>query len=420
MLQHLKTLLYRVLRWSERYTKTDMVYFAGGQFWLALGRAIGVGSGIALTIVFANFLDPAAFGTYKYVLAAAGFVGAFTLGGLGGAVARAVATGNSHVVPHVFRTYLLWSIPATLAASGIAAYYFLNGNTMLGVGFLLASASILSGATGLYKSVMLGMRDFRGLALSTFRATIPVAGLIAVVLLTENVVAILATYFTLTTTLGIFMYFWTIRHYAIAPRPDGGPQEKETVLYGKHLSIMGSISQASDSLDQLLLWHFAGPAQLATYALALTPVREMRSFSQNIYPLIFPKYAVKTVQEMKASAPLRVKQFALVSACFSIAYIFAAPLLYQYVFPQYVSAIVLSQILAAGLVLQAKGIVEAMLDARGDTRLRYPVVLATQGAKVFFWVLLIPPYGMLGAVLGMIAADLVSSLALWRAYRKLK
>ena len=42
----LKKRLVHILRWSERYTKTDMVYFASGNFWLITSRVIGVGSGV--------------------------------------------------------------------------------------------------------------------------------------------------------------------------------------------------------------------------------------------------------------------------------------------------------------------------------------------------------------------------------------
>src|SRR3989344_6653654 len=109
MFEPIRQKVYRLLRWSEKYTKADMVYLVHGNFWLITGRAIAVGSGVLLTVAFANLLSPTDFGTYKYILAIAGFIGAFSLGGLSGAVTRAVARGKEHVVPAVAHTAFIWS-----------------------------------------------------------------------------------------------------------------------------------------------------------------------------------------------------------------------------------------------------------------------------------------------------------------------
>jgi O-antigen/teichoic acid export membrane protein len=420
MLNPLKQRAYSLLRWSEKYTRADMVYLAGGQFWLVFGRIIGVGSGLVLTYVFANFLDPAIFGTYKYILALAGFIGAFTLGGLGGAIMRAVAKGQADVLPSIARTNMYWSIPASIAAAAVSLYYFFHGNTILGFGIMLIAVTTPpANWVGLYKNVMIGKKDFKNLALSSFRSLIPVLGLIAAVLLSGNIYIILVTYFLLNLVISWSMHIWTLRQYGIDGTRATPADVAEAKRYGMHLSVMGIMSQASDSLDQLLLWHVAGPVQLATYAFALAPIRELRNFSQNVYPIIFPKFVTKTVEQMKATAPLRIRQLALVSLLLSIAYILAAPLLFRILLPRYMDAVLLSQILAAGLVFQARIIVDTMLYAYGDARLRYIAIAGSQGMKIALWLILIPWYGVEGAVAGAVIADGLSCLVFWWAYRNL-
>lgn len=424
MLSHIfrqaKQRLYSLLRWSEKYTKADMVYFAGGNFWLTVGRIVGTVAGIALTVVFANFLPPETFGTYKYILAAGGVVGALSLSSLGGAITRAIALGKQNVVPGVSRASFLWSIPASFGALVVALYYFWNFNNVLGIGFLLiAITTPFLNVSGLYKSIMLGKKDFRNLAFSSFRAAIPMIGLIAAILLTQNIVIILVTYFGLNLLISWGIYVWTLRHYQIS-KDSNSEDVEETIRYGKHNSVMSAVSQTTDSLDQLILWHMAGPAQLAIYAFALAPIREIKNLFQNIFPLLFPKYVTKTVAQMKSSAPLRIVQILGASTVLVLVYIISAPFLYTLIFPQYMAAVLLSQILAIGLIFQAKGVVETMLYVQGDSRLRYITVLLTQATKVILWIVLIPLYGVMGAVLGIVIAEAFSAGILWWAYTKLR
>src|SRR3989344_374858 len=414
----LKKRLVHILRWSERYTKTDMVYFASGNFWLMANRVIGVGSGIILTIAFANLLSPETFGTYKYILAIASIIGAFSLGGLGGAVTRAVAQGKAHVVPHASRIVFLWSLPASFVALCGSVYYFLMHNISLSSGLLLvALTNSFFNVFVFSKNIPLGKKDFRGMALIGIPMTIiPVTLLVATLFITKNIIIILSVYFLSNFVTGLFSYKWFLRKYKITKGDEG---VAEAITYGKHLSVMSVVSQVAGNLDQLLLWHFVGPVQLAMYSFALAPIREIRNFFENIYPLIFPKYATKTVAEMKKTVPLRVAQLFIVSLVIGIIYILVAPWLYKIILPQYVSAIFASQLLAIALIFQPKGIVDTMLYAQGNTRLRYVSVFTTQGIKVVLSVILIPTYGLMGAVVSVILTDALSALVLWWVYKNL-
>ncbi len=418
MISWAKTRLYSLLRWSERYTKTDMVYLASGNFWLLLGRFIAVGSGTLLTVAFANLFSPEAFGTYKYVLAIAGFIGAFSLGGLGGAVTRAIALGQRNVVHEVFRIGFIWSLPASIVALAGSLYYFINGNATLGTGLLLiALTNPLFNNLGLYKSVLLGEKDFRGLTLYSIpRSLIPIVAIALTLFLSGNVLLVLLVYFVSNLLVGTAVHYFALRKYHAY---HGNEHVSETVTYGKHLSAMGAFSQMTGNLDQLLLWHFSGPAQLAIYSFALAPVREIRNFTENISPLILPKYVTKSISEMKQTVPLRIVQLFFVSLAIALLYILLAPFLYQYIFPQYVSAIFASQLLAAALIFQPRELVQTMLYAQGNTRLRYYSVIGTQTSKVLLWVILIPLYGFMGAAIGTVLSEGISSLILWWTYHKL-
>ncbi len=412
-------MLYTLLRWSEKYTKTDMVYFMQGNFWLIGGRVLATGSGFLLTIAFANLLNPTAFGTYKYVLAIAAVIGAFSLGGMGAAVMRAMAMGERNVVPGVARVNMLWSLPAAIVAAAIAGWYAWNGNIVLSGGILMiALTTPLMNNYGLAKSIYIGMKDFQTLALITIpRNLIAIGVLIGTLFLTQNVLIILTIYFLSNLIASWSGYRYAIKKYGIK---DEKENVAETVTFGKHWSVMGTVSQLVGNLDQLMLWHFVGPVALAMYAFASAPVRELKSLTDNVNTLLFPKYALKTVEEMKETAPLRIKQLLLVSVTMALIYIAAAQILFQTLFPQYMDAVFASQILALGLALQPKNIIEMMLFAQGNVRLRYITTFFAQGARVLLWLILIPLYGFMGAVIGFLIADVLAALSMWWAYKRLE
>src|SRR5689334_3630453 len=131
MITWTKQQLYSFLRWTERYTKTDMVYMASSNFWLVAPRFVLLATGMLLTVGFANLLSPETYGTYKYVIAASGFIAAFSLNAMGQSVMRSVAQGNVNVVPGLVRISMRWSIPASIVTVGVSAYYFAHGNLPL-------------------------------------------------------------------------------------------------------------------------------------------------------------------------------------------------------------------------------------------------------------------------------------------------
>ena len=84
----LKARVVSLLRASERYTKTDMVYVTTSGFWLILGQSVSAVATLGLAIAFANLLDQELYGNYKYALAVASVMGTLTLTGFTSAVMR--------------------------------------------------------------------------------------------------------------------------------------------------------------------------------------------------------------------------------------------------------------------------------------------------------------------------------------------
>ncbi len=165
MLNNFRNKAYGLLRLSERYFKTDMMYLVKGGLWLTFGQIVSSFSIFLLAIAFANLLPKEAYGTYKYALSLAGILTALTLTGMNTAVTQAVARGFEGTLKKSFWIQLRWSVLMIFAAAGGSVYYFLRGNEVLG--FALIIIGILSpilNSANTYTAYLGGKKDFKNLS----------------------------------------------------------------------------------------------------------------------------------------------------------------------------------------------------------------------------------------------------------------
>jgi O-antigen/teichoic acid export membrane protein len=174
----------------------------------------------------------------------------------------------------------------------------------------------------------------------------------------------------------------------------------------------------SGQIDQLLLFHFTGAAQLAVYTLALAPVQEARTLLVNFSTIIFPKLARKTKEEVRASLPLRLKQITALSIIGTIGYIVLVPLLFTYLFPKYLVSITVSQVLALTILFQGKSVIEYLLIAHGEIKKRYVAILTSQAIEFAFYCTLIPMFGLWGAAWATVLAEAGAAATLYVMYRR--
>ena len=89
----MKARLIKILRWSEKYTKTDMVYLIKNGLWSGSAQFVSAVLGLLASIAFANLLPQEIYGQYKYLFSIAGIIWAFSLTNLSISVTQAVSRG---------------------------------------------------------------------------------------------------------------------------------------------------------------------------------------------------------------------------------------------------------------------------------------------------------------------------------------
>ncbi len=416
MFLSLKDSLYRALRWSESYTKTDMLYMAHGGFWLTLAKGVGMFSSLLLAAAMANLIPPEVFGTYKFVLSGAGIIGAFTLTGMGTAIIQAVSRGYEGTLRLGVSSYLKWSFGMTGISLAAALYYLLNGNITLAASFLVvAFCNPLLIGFSFFSQFISGKRDFR--TQSIFDSTadlIPALILIGSLFFTQNPVLIILVYFAAGMGINLLLHYATMRKY----RPNS-TVDPETIPYAKHLSLMGMMGKIAENVDKVLIFHYLGAAQLAMYAFAQTPIGQLKLLNDIPAKLALPKLSGRNFLELKDSLPRKIFLLVGVMCLIVIAYIIIAPFLFKLLFPKYLGSVIYTQVLALSLIFAPGSMFGEALTAHMKKKELYISQTILPLTKIGLFILLLPLFGVWGAIGAIIASQALmftlSGYLFWRA-----
>src|SRR3989344_386143 len=403
-MRELRNWTYTLLRRSESFFKTDMVYLTKGGFWLTLGYIVSGLTGLALSVGFANLVPKEVFGHYKFILSLVGFIGAFSLIGMGTAVTQAVSRGFEGALKDGIKTSFKWgAVPASISIIG-SVYYLINGNVPLAISLLVAGLlSPVIAAVALYGSFISGKQDFKtGTIYSSLRSVITVLFMLAVMLFFRNEILIVAAYFLSIALMVLFLYWRTLKKYK--PNENKDP---DTISYSKHLSAMNVVGTMAEYLDKILIFHFFGAAQLAIYSFAIAIPTQFRGFNKVLSALIFPKLSNTPIHVLQKSIPGKAFLMLCLAMVGGIAYFFVSPYIYEIFFPQYLESIIYSQVYALTfLVIPAMFFNQALL-AHMRKRELYITKVSMPIIKIVMLIILIPVLGIWGAIISLLTTQML-------------
>jgi O-antigen/teichoic acid export membrane protein len=410
-----KDRLYRLLRWSERYTKTDMVYLASGGFWSVVGQVAASVSSLALAITAAHLLSKDTYGTYKYILSIVAILGAFSLSGLSTAVFQSAARGYDGALQEGFWTNLRWSVLVWLGALVLAIYYWHAGNNILATGVLLGGclAPFLTSGN-LAASYLAAKKDFRRLAIyfDVIENIIPVTLLIVTISLTPNPAVIAIVYFAANTAATFWLYKKVVRRY----RPSHEATDAGMLAYGKHLSFIGIISGIAGNIDQVLLFHFVGPAQLAIYNFATAIPDQTKGPLKNLDQMIQARFVGRKDTDIATSMWSKTRWLILGSVAFIVVYIIASPFIYKWIFPAYVDATFYSQVYALSMIGLIATPAGSYLVAKKRVRAQYFNSILSAFVQILFLVVGAVIWGLWGVIIARVATRLIGNMLTYLLY----
>jgi len=417
-MEKLRNQAYDLLRWSEKYTKTDMVYLTKGSFWLTIGQSISSLTSIATSIAFANLLPIEVYGEYRYLLSIMGILAIPTLLGINTSLQRAVARGYDSSIFPALKARLTWGVFGSVGGMIISLYYLWQGNYSLATSILAASFIIpIFYAFEVYGSFLLGKKLFR--YSSFYQTTIVFLStifLIITLFLTDNITLIFLSYFLPCTLLRIIFYCQTTKKYVQKTAID-----VETISYGKKLSLLNIIDTIAENLDKLLLWHFIGPAHLAMYSFAIAPVNQIGTIKGILKAMVFPKIVRHEASYLKKSLYQKTFSLFFVMAAISSLYILLAPFLFSLVFPKYIAAVNYSRVFS--LILLSYPFVIFMKTtflAHAKIKEQYYLNLSYSIGKILLLIILVPLFGVWGVIASQLVITATNSILQVFLFRRLK
>ncbi len=392
----LKSRIFSLLRWSEKYTKTDMVYLAKGGFWLNLNYLFDSIFSFIIILAFAHFLSQETYGVYKYITSVAGVLVAFSLTGMKMAVIRATAQHFEGVFKKSLLKQLWWSVPQFIIFCGVGAYYLYQGNSVFGISFLAISILVpLSSIANTYAAFLQGRTEFKTLSLyglcSNFFSFIVIG---TAVIFTKNPLFLVLAYYSGRAIINIFFCWRTFITY----KPNSLFRE-EDLSYGKHLSLMNIIGTIAAQIDNVIVFHYLGPAPVAIYNFATAIPERLKGLFGFVGTVALSRMAEKKNLEIGKSIIRKTTVLALAAALVTVCYIIVAPFLFSLLFPKYVESVLYSQIFSISMIAVASSIPIGALYAKKLQKELYLLSIIGPLLKIASFVAATFYFGLWGAII---------------------
>jgi len=405
----LKSRFIALLRWSEQYTKTDMVYLASNSFWFVASAPFSWGVSLLTALAFANLIPRETYGTYQYVLSVADLFGIMVLGGMDTAIGRAVARGQDGSLFEGLRTKIRWGLLGGIGSVVLGVYYVLHGNQLLGPAFIITGILIPFWETpGLYVTYLNGKQKFSLSIIFDFITQCIAAMVIVFALfLSKNLLVILTAYLGSYALVRSFFLYVTVKKF-----PPNSERDPTVISYGKHLTVMGAVSNISSKVDTLLLWHLLGPVVIAVYVFAQTLPAKAASIFKIINRVAYPKLANQEHTVLQKTLPRKVFIICIFSALAALVYVVCAPFIFGFFFRQYLDAVPYTQALAILIVLQPFSLFSSALTAQAKQKALYIYNFAIPFVRMALFLLLIPVFHLWGAVYALILVKTIDSALL--------
>jgi len=385
----------RVLRWSEKYFKTDMVYLASGGFWLLFGQVGALVFSLGLAIIFGHYAAQDTYGNYKYIISLSSLLGIFSLSGLSTAVTRSAARGDEGALRQGFALNIRYGAGIVVSGLIASAYYFYTGNTFAAVGLALAAVTLpFINGFSLYDSFLTGLKEFRLDALYSLGslAFTTIALGITLLFFSQRAIILVAVYFITNLASDALWYMLSNR------RVRNTKNDPEMLTYGFHLSLMSVIGAIADKIDSIVIFSFLGPVQLAVYSFAIAIPEQIKAVVKNIVPLSMPKFAQRSIADIKETIWGRVLLLGIAITATVAVYILIAPFLFRYLFPVYLDSVTYSQFYALSLIMSFITPLSSVFQAHKKTKELYifsnvPAVIIIISLPILTYM-----YGIAGAV----------------------
>jgi len=395
----------------DRIFKTDVRYVLNGGFWLLLGQGIAFIASFGLLWAFTNLLPKEVYGQYRFITTAAVLLSIATLPGLNTALLQSVANGHTNLLGPLLKRKILWGLVGSVGALIGASYYWWQADSTMALLFLAIALFVpFYESFNIYQSYLMGQKQFRSNALLTAALRISiVVGVVSAIALSSNIIVIVVA-FLLSSTVAHVLALYVARILYPPVHSQDTTELHTAARYGYHLSAMSMFRWGAQQLDKIVLWYFAGPVQVATYAIAVALPNELTSASGQVSNLALPKMSTRRIDELRSNLLRKVGIFFIALLPLAGLYALIAPYLFTWFFPQYIDTIWYTQIAALTILVAPIGLFSQYFYATKHTKVLYITNFVEPAILVALFAALIPTFGVIGAITAFLIKHLLTFL----------
>ncbi len=379
----------------------DAHYFAKNSFFVLVGQALSIVRGVVTGYLVTRFFSTQVYGEYQFILSVMGMLSLFTFMGASTAVSRAWSRDDHFSLNAVSLYQAKLCLVGSLILVGSIPFLSWYDRQSLWPLFLAAAV--------IFPLPPLAMLRFPAYAIGKGRFDLTLqAGFVWTILVILSTLAILifwqSSILMLITGTAIppLVYFWYGRHIR-SPQESGDREAtKKIIRYGWHLTLSTLPVELVWYIDRLLISHYLGLAQLATFSVALLIPEQAKVLLKQLLPISFSRQA--KIKDSHESRRKLMKVVLLGTALFALGiavYIAICPIIIPLLFPRYdaTQVIWLTSLAAITLIVQPMSLFSQHLEARRMIRELWITNCVSSVVFLVSLLVLIPWYGLAGAII---------------------
>ena len=389
----------------------DSHYFIKNTIWLLMGQALMSVAAFLATVVLANKMSKHDLGDFRLIVSIYTTLVFFTMSGLTGAFMRSIVNGFEGALEEAIAIKKRYGLLTFFIGCCVALYFFYKGNATFALLVLVASAAIpYIESYSMYSPYLQAKHEFRLSSLNQ--------GLIKLI---SSIAVIVVAYFMPQTLYLVIAFYGSqavvnfIQYKVLTKKfpPKNNNRDEAMLPYAKHLTLSGFAALIFGQADKFILYHFFGPAALASYWIASTVPQEVGRVVSTVVQVGYPKFVKVDHVNAKEYLPKRFLQSIGVLVLISLLYACIAYPFFHFFFPLYVGEVSKSIVLMFAFAIIPHYFVWGYFAAKGRHKIIYLSNTLDPVLQVLLYLVCIPLFGIWGLVYAMLIKTVLMNIVAW-------
>lgn len=389
----------KIINKIEKRLEINLRYFSKNLSYMFANNIITIVLAMALSIMLARVLSKDVFGQYNFIISIFGLISILSMSGMNTSLTRSCAKGFEGSFKEATKSRIRWGSIGSFVLFIIGLYYYIEGSFSLSFGFMVTAIFFIS---------YFSFRTFYGYLLGKKRFKSWSLYLSSVVIVVNISTVIIAYYFRnliiiILVLLGISSLMNAIFLLKTLKESRNDKIDKETIPYGKHLTLVNSVSIIKSHLDKIIIGFLLGFEALAIYSVAVTIPRQIKPIWSIITNIIFPDISRKSKKDAYSAIKKRFKYIILLGVIIIIIGIIIIPPIISYFYSEkYIEAIFYAQLLMISTIGGTSIILVNLATAQKKLNHIYKISIIPPIIYIVLLFLLTLLYGLMGTALAAI------------------